>query len=307
MNKFDNTQITIEVGGTKFITLLSTLQAFPNTKLGSITNNQYKFDRDPNLFPYILSYYRNGFIMFPKNLDQEIIANELSFWNLPLGIYNLAPFGEKVDFSKYIETEQTIYGLKKIIKALKKTNKNNKLTRLDVKQIIEHINESIKITEQKLHDLQKTHQKLESELRTPDNDCMLFPKKQITFLQNMYELYMSVSHALERHCYFENIKNPPEKNMLYMELYVAREEMNKIFTNYWEKIAPCDTMKDKDWKFNLHTNVTFNKTRHQPADNGRILKIKLNDVVPEEYPEEKKAKKPRRRMKSNKKRVVDSD
>jgi hypothetical protein len=68
--------ITLNVGGTKFITSLDTLIGEPNTvfahMFGGIfenkpnEENEYYFDRDPELFPLILNYMR-GYNIYQKS------------------------------------------------------------------------------------------------------------------------------------------------------------------------------------------------------------------------------------------------
>ena len=74
-----NQKIRINVSGHTFETFRQTLDKFPDTLLGSDEKDyfhdpetgEYFFDRDPDMFRYVLGYYRTGRIHYPK---QECVA-----------------------------------------------------------------------------------------------------------------------------------------------------------------------------------------------------------------------------------------
>ncbi|CAG2250903.1 KCNC1 [Mytilus edulis] len=89
----DEDEIILNVGGTVFITFWETLQKYPNTKLGSLTEDSphyrkdkhiYFFDRNPELFNTILDFYRNDTLHFPNHLCSGLWHQELRYWGLSI-------------------------------------------------------------------------------------------------------------------------------------------------------------------------------------------------------------------------------
>ncbi|KAM7535371.1 hypothetical protein Aperf_G00000095151 [Anoplocephala perfoliata] len=80
----------INVSGTIFETWQSTLDRYPLTLLGSSEREyfynekcqEYFFDRDPQVFRYILNYYRTGRLHFPRNECVSIYEEELKFFGI---------------------------------------------------------------------------------------------------------------------------------------------------------------------------------------------------------------------------------
>jgi hypothetical protein len=71
--KYRFNKVHFNVGGVRFETHLSTLKRLPNTRLSTLTTsdpnydsvrNEYFYDRNPNLFSYILNFYRTGLINY---------------------------------------------------------------------------------------------------------------------------------------------------------------------------------------------------------------------------------------------------
>lgn len=83
-------RVTINVSGEQFETWKHTLEKFPDTLLGSDEKEyfyddnarQYFFDRDANIFKYILNYYRTGLLHFPKQECVTSYEQELSFFGI---------------------------------------------------------------------------------------------------------------------------------------------------------------------------------------------------------------------------------
>lgn len=80
----------INVSGTIFETWQSTLDKYPFTLLGSSereyfyneVTQEYFFDRDPQVFRYILNYYRTGRLHFPREECVSIYEEELNFFGI---------------------------------------------------------------------------------------------------------------------------------------------------------------------------------------------------------------------------------
>jgi hypothetical protein len=90
---FENSALVkLNIGGTIFKCYAETLKTFPDSKLARLNDNQkgafdfkeeeYFFDRDPNLFSYILDSYRKGAIHLPKEICGTTFKAELEFWDV---------------------------------------------------------------------------------------------------------------------------------------------------------------------------------------------------------------------------------
>lgn len=88
-------KITLNVGGVRYETSPSTLQAFPGTKLCRLTEPQadtifdydssskeFFFDRSPRLFGAVLNYYRTKHLHCPEDLCKSTFEEELAFWEI---------------------------------------------------------------------------------------------------------------------------------------------------------------------------------------------------------------------------------
>ncbi|XP_053129647.1 potassium voltage-gated channel subfamily C member 3-like isoform X2 [Hemicordylus capensis] len=88
-------KITLNVGGVQFETYLSTLCAFPGTKLGRLTepqasavfdydpsNQEFFFDRSAMLFDEVLNYYRTQHLHCPEGTCRSVFEEELAFWEI---------------------------------------------------------------------------------------------------------------------------------------------------------------------------------------------------------------------------------
>ena len=91
VNEHDDQKIKINVGGTLFVTMHSTLMKYPATKLGRLTENdasfdretgEHFFDRNEQLFSYILNFYRTGDLHFPHDLCGPLVKSELDYWRI---------------------------------------------------------------------------------------------------------------------------------------------------------------------------------------------------------------------------------
>lgn len=83
-------KLLINVSGRQFETWRNTLEKFPETLLGSNEKEfffddeakEYFFDRDPDIFRHILTFYRTGKLHFPKHECLVAYDEELSFFGI---------------------------------------------------------------------------------------------------------------------------------------------------------------------------------------------------------------------------------
>lgn len=88
-------RVVLNVGGTLFETYVSTLQAFPDSLLGTMfsprnrhlrrpdKHGHYFFDRDPAAFAVVLNYYRSGKLIAPPAMSHELLLEELAYFQVP--------------------------------------------------------------------------------------------------------------------------------------------------------------------------------------------------------------------------------
>ncbi len=85
-----NDKIVLNISGKRYICHRSTLEKYPDTLLGSDEkeyfydddNNEYFIERDPELFKYILTFYRTGRLHFQKNDCLHAFEDELTFFGI---------------------------------------------------------------------------------------------------------------------------------------------------------------------------------------------------------------------------------
>ncbi|VDO92838.1 unnamed protein product [Soboliphyme baturini] len=83
-------KLRINVSGRRFETWKTTLEKYPETLLGSQEREffyddeakEYFFDRDPDIFRHILTFYRTGKLHFPKNECLLAYDEELTFFGI---------------------------------------------------------------------------------------------------------------------------------------------------------------------------------------------------------------------------------
>ena len=84
-------RIVINVGGTKFSVYNGTIRTVPGTRLANLNasseeydsfNNEFFFDRNPELFPYILDFYRYGEMHIPRYICAKKLLTEMKYWGL---------------------------------------------------------------------------------------------------------------------------------------------------------------------------------------------------------------------------------
>ncbi|KAL3857090.1 hypothetical protein ACJMK2_011786 [Sinanodonta woodiana] len=81
--------VTLNVGGIKHETKISTLEKIPNTRLHAIAETarttgkrEFYFDRNPHVFVNILNYYRIGQLHMPSDICGPVAKAELDYWEL---------------------------------------------------------------------------------------------------------------------------------------------------------------------------------------------------------------------------------
>ena len=114
-------RVQLNVGGTTFVTHLSTLSTLPGTRLSSldeqdesydVNTGEYFFDRSPAMFESILNYYRTGELHFPHCFCGPSIKTELEFWGLDENC--ISPCCWKA-YSAYEEEKLTVLELSKTL------------------------------------------------------------------------------------------------------------------------------------------------------------------------------------------------
>uniref|UniRef100_A0A8D0HK68 BTB domain-containing protein n=1 Tax=Sphenodon punctatus TaxID=8508 RepID=A0A8D0HK68_SPHPU len=91
----DNERIVINVGGARHETYRSTLKTLPGTRLSWLTEpdassnfdydpkaDEFFFDRHPQVFAYVLNYYRTGKLHCPADVCGPLFEEELAFWGI---------------------------------------------------------------------------------------------------------------------------------------------------------------------------------------------------------------------------------
>uniref|UniRef100_A0A6I8RU74 Potassium voltage-gated channel subfamily C member 1 n=1 Tax=Xenopus tropicalis TaxID=8364 RepID=A0A6I8RU74_XENTR len=91
----DSDKIVINVGGIRHETYRSTLKTLPGTRLSWLTEpdafsnfdydpktDEFFFDRHPQVFAYVLNYYRTGKLHCPADVCGPLYEEELAFWGI---------------------------------------------------------------------------------------------------------------------------------------------------------------------------------------------------------------------------------
>nr|XP_033817808.1 potassium voltage-gated channel subfamily C member 1-like isoform X1 [Geotrypetes seraphini] len=91
----DSDKIVINVGGVRHETYRSTLKTLPGTRLSWLTEpdafsnfdydakaDEFFFDRHPQVFAYVLNYYRTGKLHCPADVCGPLYEEELAFWGI---------------------------------------------------------------------------------------------------------------------------------------------------------------------------------------------------------------------------------
>jgi len=89
-NDRSDMRVILNVGGTKFETLIDTLTKHGrDTMLGAMLSfntelkKEYFIDRDPGLFRHILNWYRTGWLICPQEIPVKMMEQELEYFGIP--------------------------------------------------------------------------------------------------------------------------------------------------------------------------------------------------------------------------------
>lgn len=87
-------KIKLNIGGRLHTTTTQTLSKYPDTLLYRVISNKdlktkeedgsYFFDRNPDLFSYVLDFYRNGKVVYPTFISKPDFLEEMKFWGIIL-------------------------------------------------------------------------------------------------------------------------------------------------------------------------------------------------------------------------------
>jgi hypothetical protein len=214
--------IKLNVGGTLFETYKTTLQHYPYTLLGSMFTSskeittdktEFFFDRDPTLFPMILNYYRNGFVVYPENIHHKITEAELTFWQIPLletpeafnitGQYlvALSKSGEKENKEMEIYDEQITYLEREKSRLQQFLTGKEKSGEIVIKndsflESVKELDRGIKMCEEKMKSLQGVETKKRDQYIDVIDKLNLTLKQQIDHLETQRRIMRSLSEAL---------------------------------------------------------------------------------------------------------------
>ena len=84
-------RVRLNIRGRHFEVTASTLRNIPNTRLSTldknsnfydVSNDEYFFDRDPDVFNSILNLYIMGKLHIPKNICGAVMREEMKFWKI---------------------------------------------------------------------------------------------------------------------------------------------------------------------------------------------------------------------------------
>ncbi|XP_060079864.1 potassium voltage-gated channel protein Shaw-like [Ylistrum balloti] len=87
-----DSKVVFNIRGSRFETLKSTLSKAPGKKLKNLDENsefyddekkEYYFDRDPEIFNYVLNMCNTGLLHIPKHICTSLFRTEMEFWGVP--------------------------------------------------------------------------------------------------------------------------------------------------------------------------------------------------------------------------------
>lgn len=141
--------VKLNVGGRVHQTTISTINKFPDTLLGKLLDKSnesiakkdqdgcFFFDRNPDLFSFVLDFYRTGEIVYPTYVTKDDFLNEVKFWGIDVTNEEFPTIDEIVNWnSLFIDLEwekkngtyysKTITDIYRLIDEIKQCVKNGK-------------------------------------------------------------------------------------------------------------------------------------------------------------------------------------
>ncbi|EDO31807.1 predicted protein [Nematostella vectensis] len=118
-----NNFTTINVSGRRFLVDIEIFSRFPDTLLGSTmkqhfydpSKKEYFFDRDPEVFKYIITFYKTGKLHYPEEECACCFETECAYFGILADIMSDCchePYGEqKEDFDDYLKRNKPALGL----------------------------------------------------------------------------------------------------------------------------------------------------------------------------------------------------
>lgn len=104
-------KIKLNIGGRIHLTTFQSLNKYPDTLLGRIVSKEneklikqeedgsYFFDRNPDLFSYVLDFYRTGTIIYPTFVSKQDFLNEMKFWGIDVTKEEYPTVDEIINFN----------------------------------------------------------------------------------------------------------------------------------------------------------------------------------------------------------------
>mmetsp|Transcript_8963 Transcript_8963/g.12337 ORF Transcript_8963/g.12337 Transcript_8963/m.12337 type:complete len:288 (+) Transcript_8963:50-913(+) len=89
-------KVTLNVGGKRYETYITTLQKYPDSLLGTMFSDrnknmlrpnpkgEYFFDRNGEVFSVILDFYRTDKLCVPPSVNDDLLQDELEYFQLPV-------------------------------------------------------------------------------------------------------------------------------------------------------------------------------------------------------------------------------
>lgn len=116
--------VTFCIGGRVFVTRRATLYRLPDSRLYMIANRAesetangmvnkespvYFFDRDPEIFRFVLDYYRTGELHLPSSICGPFVRKELIFWGIDESLIGACCMPAYMRYDEEKRTKKTLF------------------------------------------------------------------------------------------------------------------------------------------------------------------------------------------------------